>query len=131
MTPEQLLAEPFGTLSELVSMHARRAPARRAVVEGERDIDWGGLDAAASRVAARLQQDGLGPREVVAICAPMSIEYVVVFVGALRAGLTVAPISPTLTPESIAAMTADCGARRVYRGECDCVDHLRSRHHYF
>ena len=117
VTPEARLAQTFGTLSELVAMHAKRAPARRAVVEGERHLDWGELDTAATRVAARLQQDGLQAREVIAICAPASIEYVVVFVGALRAGLTVAPISPTLTAESIAAMIADCGARRLYRGE--------------
>ena len=98
-------------------MHARRAPARRAVVQGERNIEWGELDAASSRLAARLQHEGLGQRDAVAICAPASIEYLVIFIGALRAGLTVAPISPTLTSEAIAAMIADCGARKVYRGE--------------
>jgi acyl-CoA synthetase (AMP-forming)/AMP-acid ligase II len=117
VTAEARLAEPFGTLSELVSLHARLSPARRAVIEGDREIDWAGLDASSSRIAARLQQDGLHTPGVVAICAPMSIEYVLVFVGALRAGLTVAPISPALTAEAIAAMIADCGARRVYRGE--------------
>src|SRR5688572_32233384 len=93
------LAQPFGTLPELVALHARRAPASRAVVEGERSITWQELDALASRVAARLQQEGVKARDVVAICASTSIEYVVVFVGALRAGVTVAPRSEEHTSE--------------------------------
>jgi acyl-CoA synthetase (AMP-forming)/AMP-acid ligase II len=40
----------------------------------------------------------------------------VVYLGALRAGLAVAPISPTLAPESIDAMLQDSGAKRTYRG---------------
>src|SRR6185503_9058369 len=117
MTPEARLAQPFGTLSELLALHAKRAPRHAALIQGERHLDYGELDTLANRIAARLQGEGLRRGEVVAICAPTSIEYVAVFAGALRAGLVVAPLAPSLTPESIAAMIADCHARRVYRGE--------------
>jgi len=117
MTPEARLAQPFGTLPELLALHAKRAPRRPALVQGERHLDYGELDTLANRIAARLQGDGMRRGEVVAICAPASIEYVAIFLGALRAGVVVAPLAPSLTPESIAAMIADCQARRVYRGE--------------
>jgi acyl-CoA synthetase (AMP-forming)/AMP-acid ligase II len=112
MTPEARLAQPFGTLSELLALHAKRAPRHTALVQGERHLDYAELDTLANRIAARLQVDGLRRGEVVAICAPASIEYVAVFLGALRAGIAVAPLAPSLTSESIAAMIADCRARR-------------------
>jgi acyl-CoA synthetase (AMP-forming)/AMP-acid ligase II len=116
MTPEERLEQPFGTLSELVAMHAARAPRRDALVVDERRVDYATLDALASRVAARLQERGIERGHAIAICAPASIEYLVIFIGALRAGAAVAPISPALAAESIEAMIADSGAKRVYRG---------------
>ena len=117
MSPEARLAEPFGTLPELLAMHAARWPRHPAIIAGERRIDYGELKAAADRIAAKLQGEGLRRGDVVAICAPPSVEYLAIFLGALCAGVTVAPLSPALTAESLAAMVADCGARRVYRGE--------------
>jgi acyl-CoA synthetase (AMP-forming)/AMP-acid ligase II len=63
------------------------------------------------RVAAALQSEGVAPGSCVAICAATSIEYACVFLGALRAGVAVAPIAPSSTAESIATMVADCGAK--------------------
>ena len=56
----------------------------------------------------------MAPRQSVAICAASSIEYLAVFLGALRAGVAAAPIAPSLTPESIAAMSIDAGARLLF-----------------
>ena len=50
----------------------------------------------------------------IAICAATSIEYAVTFLGALRAGVAVAPLAPSSTPESLAAMLTDCGARLLF-----------------
>src|SRR5208282_5804143 len=64
--------------------------------------------------AAALQAEGFVPRDTIAICGAASIEYLVVFFGALRAGLAVAPLSPGATPAQLAAMAADADARRVF-----------------
>ena len=114
--PVARLAEPFGTLSGLISLHARRDPRHPAIVQDDRRIDYGTLDAAATRIAARLQREGLGRGDTLAICAPTSIEYLVMFAGALRAGLAVALVSPVLTPASVDAMLRDSGAKRTYTG---------------
>jgi acyl-CoA synthetase (AMP-forming)/AMP-acid ligase II len=67
------------------------------------------------RVARSLQQDGFGPGDVVAICAGTSVEYVLAFLGALRAGVAVAPLAPSSTAEHLSAMLDNCGARLVLR----------------
>ncbi|ODV09504.1 MAG: 4-coumarate--CoA ligase [Rubrivivax sp. SCN 70-15] len=104
----------FRDWPSLVAEHARRRPGAPALTVGERELDYAGLDALADRVAAALQREGLAEREVVAVCAASSIEYVALFVGALRAGLALAPLAPSATPAQIAAMAADCDARLVF-----------------
>ena len=54
------------------------------------------------------------PQEAIAICASASVEYAAVFLGALRAGVVVAPLAPGETAKSLAGMLADSGARLVF-----------------
>lgn len=108
------LAADFTDWPSLVALHGRTRPAARALVCGDAVLSWGELHARADRVAAALQRDGLAPQDVVAICAATSIEYVVLFIGALRAGLTVTPIPPGATPAQRAAMVEDSGAKRLF-----------------
>ena len=49
-----------------------------------------------------------------AICGPSSIEYVTVFVAALRIGAAACPLAPSSTPEQLAAMVRDCGAGLLF-----------------
>ncbi len=113
MAPERLAA-PFGSLADLIGDHARARPAHVALAHGERSLDYAGLDAAMDRVAAALQREGIEPREAVTIIATSSIEYLVVFLGCLRAGVAAAVIQPSLQPATIARMAADSGARRAF-----------------
>ncbi|HLL12604.1 MAG TPA: class I adenylate-forming enzyme family protein [Rubrivivax sp.] len=110
--PENAL--PFCALPALIRRQAQSRPAAPALHEDDRSIDYGQLDALMDRVAASLQRDGLRPREHIAICAAASIDYLVVFLGALRAGLAVAPLAPGSTPEQLAAMAHDAGAKLVF-----------------
>jgi acyl-CoA synthetase (AMP-forming)/AMP-acid ligase II len=107
---EAALEAPFGDYAGLIRRHAGERPAHAAIVLGERTVSYAELDAAMDRIAATLQAKGAAAREPVAICAATSIEYLMVFLGALRAGMAAAPISPSLLPDAIAAMTMDAGA---------------------
>src|SRR3990167_2355960 len=78
-------APPFRAIADLVHEHAAARPHQHAVVQGGRHVTWAQVDAMADRVAASLQRDGVQPRESVAICSANSLEYVAVFLGALRA----------------------------------------------
>jgi acyl-CoA synthetase (AMP-forming)/AMP-acid ligase II len=114
MTPEQMLAQEFGTIPALVRLHAEREPDRVALVLDGRCMNYRELDVLMGRIAAGLQRDGVRPRDAVAICAASSPEYAAVFFGGLRAGAAVAPLSPTATAESLRAMVEDSGAKHFF-----------------
>ena len=95
----------------LIGRHARSKPGALAVIEGARRVDFRALDTLMDRVAAALQRDGIAPREAIALCGAASTEYLGVFLGALRAGVSVAPLAPGSTPAQLMAMVADVGAR--------------------
>lgn len=107
-------APPFVDLPQMIGRHAAAAPERQALVEGHRSLSYRQLDARMSAIAAALQRDGLRPGDSVAVCGSNSLEAALVFLGALRAGLAVAPLAPGATPTSLQRMMADADARIVF-----------------
>jgi long-chain acyl-CoA synthetase len=107
-------APPFRAIPDLVREHATRRPNRTALIQGDRSVTWGQLDAMADRTAASLQRDGVKPTGSIAICSSNSLEYAAVFLGALRAGVTVAPLAIQSSPAQLAGMVADSGARHFF-----------------
>lgn len=116
--PSAPLPAAFGTIADQIHQHARTEPTRRALVEcagtNTRTIDYATLDTLMDRVAAALQRDGLQPGDAIALCAATSTLYAAVYLGALRAGVVVAPLAPGSTPEALARMLADAGARLLF-----------------
>ena len=109
-----LFARPFAAYGELIRAHARERPGHPALIEGERVVSFATLDAMMDRVAATLQRAGIRPTEAVAVCAASSLEYAALFLGALRAGVAVAPLAPSSTAETIADMAANAEARLFF-----------------
>ena len=114
MTIEEILAQDFRTLPELIGLHAVQRPRHVALRQDVRSLDYRALDELVDRIAASLERDGVKPKRAIAICAGMSIEYAAVFIGALRAGAAVAPLAPSSTAASIATMVADAGAPLLF-----------------
>ena len=104
----------FRAIADLVREHAACRPHGAALRQDERGLSYAALDALMDRVAAALQRDGLQAGDAIAICAGTSIEYMAVFLGALRAGVAVAPLAPGSTPEQLASMLSDAGARHLF-----------------
>jgi len=111
---ETVLEQDFNTVPQLIRLHADAKPQHPALIQDDRVLDYARLDALMDRVAAALQRDGVRPREAIAICAATSIEYAAIFLGSLRAGVAVAPLAPSSSPESLAAMARDAGARLLF-----------------
>jgi len=86
------------TLTDVLDWHARRHGQRTHIVmlsAGEETrIGYAALQAGAASVAAALRQQGLRPREAVAIMLPTSLEYFHAFLGILLAGGIPVPIYP-------------------------------------
>ena len=113
-TAAQLLEQDFATMPELLHAHAKERPSHIAIVDGERRMTNAEFDALVDRVAASMQRDGIQNRGAVAMCGPSSIEYVAVFVAAVRVGAAACPLAPSSTPEQLAAMVRDCDARLLF-----------------
>jgi long-chain acyl-CoA synthetase len=105
---------PFTPIADLVREHARAQPDRLALSDGTQTLSYADLDRLMNRVAAALQRDGVQPGETIAVCAAASVRYAALYLGALRAGVVVAPMAPSVTPTSFAAMLSDARAVRLF-----------------
>src|SRR5689334_15711007 len=101
-TPEfdSFIQQGFGTIAEAIHLHATARPDHPALRDDTRTLSYGQLDTLMDRVAAALQRDGLKLGDAVAVCAASSVNYAALFLGALRAGVAVAPLAPSSTPAS-------------------------------
>lgn len=108
------IGSEFVAVAQMIADTGRHSPTRRALADDKQSLTFGELDSQMDRVAASLQRAGLAPRDSIAICASASAGYLAVFLGALRAGIAVAPLAPSSTPASLAAMIDDCGAKFVF-----------------
>jgi acyl-CoA synthetase (AMP-forming)/AMP-acid ligase II len=112
--PESAADLPFRPIAELIREHARARPAQTAVIDATTAISYAELDALMDRVASSLQRDGVAPGQAIAVCALNSARYAAVFLGALRAGVVVAPLAASVTPGSFRSMLADAGAKLLF-----------------
>ncbi|MBS3961829.1 MAG: acyl--CoA ligase [Sandarakinorhabdus sp.] len=110
-------APDFRRINDLVAGHGRTRPDAPAVTVGDSHLGWGRLAARASQVAASLQRDGVPVGSAIAIISGTSTDYVVLYMGALMAGVAVAPMPPSATTEQLAAMVADSGAPILFVDE--------------
>ncbi|WP_407695544.1 class I adenylate-forming enzyme family protein [Sphingomonas psychrotolerans] len=122
VTADEMLASDFATLPDLIRAHARDRGAKPAIVFGARMVDYAELDRAMDRIAFSLQQSDVQQGDAVAILGPTSLDYALVFLGALRAGCVAAPLAPSATPEQLAAMVADCAAPILFHDAAHDID---------
>ncbi|QNE31127.1 acyl--CoA ligase [Sphingomonas sp. NBWT7] len=111
---DELLAEPFGTLPDLIRHHAAVQPDKIAIADGDAQVTYRELDTLMDRAAAALQRDNTNPQQAVAMASYPSVAQAVIFLAALRAGSIAAPIQPSATPDQIAGMIGDSGANLVF-----------------
>lgn len=104
-----MLPDQFTPFPDLIRAGARQG-AKPAILCGDTVLSWAALDARIDRVAAALAREGLGKGDCIAISATMQPDYLVLWLGALRAGLAVAPLPQSATADTIATMVVDADA---------------------
>jgi long-chain acyl-CoA synthetase len=109
--------QPGDDIASIVSRHAREMPGCLALLQGESTVTWAALDQQVDRVACALHASGSMPGAKVAVLAANSVEYVEVFLGALRAGSCVVPLPTLASPESLARMLSDSGSTALFVAE--------------
>lgn len=103
-----------GNVSALLAVHADRQPDGLALVEpGARAVTWAELEAQVGAVAAGLVSAGLVAGQRIGLDGPNSIEWVVGYLAALRAGLVVVPLDPEASASVRDQRLAETGARAV------------------
>src|SRR5690606_2588988 len=107
-------SKPFGTLPDLVRLHASLWPDKAALVQDDEQVDYASFDRLVDRAVAAMQRDGIRPGDVIAICGLNSIRYAIAFVAALRAGAAVAPLAPLTTPQALGLMIDNCDAKILF-----------------
>ncbi|HTI67117.1 MAG TPA: class I adenylate-forming enzyme family protein [Caulobacteraceae bacterium] len=94
-----------------MAAHAAERPDATAMVAGPRRLSYAALDRLVDRAASGFQRRGLEPGDVVALLGVPAIEHLALHLGALRAGLAVAPLADWLTRDALVRMLDDAGAK--------------------
>lgn len=106
--PLALANEDFRPIPQLVREHAADHPELVALRDGQRVIRWGEMTQIMDCLAGAFLDAGLTSGGCVALLAQSSAEYMIVFLAALAAGATVAPLPVSSTEEVLARLVADC-----------------------
>jgi acyl-CoA synthetase (AMP-forming)/AMP-acid ligase II len=112
--PPQPQGAPNETVVTRIRSNAAAHPERLALVCGSARLSWGAFDIRINRVANLLTQRGIRKGDHVAVISPNSIPYAELFMGILRAGACVTPLSSMASPEALQKMLTDCGATIIF-----------------
>jgi long-chain acyl-CoA synthetase len=96
-----------------------RATARQwaqapVVVGCGRDLSYDELDTASDGVAGSLAAAGIQPGERIALYCPNGTEFVIAYLGILKAGACVVPVHLMLNPLEVGFILRDAGARGLF-----------------
>jgi len=137
MSPETLLV-PQPTLSDFpefvsipirVARNARAWPDKRAVMCEGKARTWREFDKRINRIARSLAGMGVGHGDKIAILATNSIEYLETFIGGLRTGACVVPLSTMAAAYALEKMLDDCDAKVLFLSDqyCSLVEPCEGR----
>ena len=97
----------------LVETVAARAPAAPAVIDGDRAMTYGDLNASANQLAHLLRERAPGSAPRVGLFFERGADLVVAMVGVLKAGGSYVPLDPELPGERLAFMLQDADVSLV------------------
>jgi len=102
-------------LADLLTQAAAETPESLALVEvaTDRRVTWSELEGEVDRVAHGFDRLGLVAGYRVLVALGNRVEFVAVYLGALRARLVAVPVNPRAATGELVRMIADCGARVV------------------
>ncbi len=101
-------------LSVMLTDAARERTATTAVLEGDRRMTYGEVNAAANQIAALLIRRGVNVGDRVGMSVPNVLEFPIIYYGILKAGAVVVPMNTMLKRAEVAYHLRDSGARAYF-----------------
>ncbi|HYG61701.1 MAG TPA: amino acid adenylation domain-containing protein, partial [Thermoanaerobaculia bacterium] len=95
----------------------RRTPGATALVFEDEQLTYGELAERADRLAAALQEMGVGPEVLVGLCLEASLEILVAILAVWKAGGAYLPLDPSYPRDRLAFMLEDSGVSLVLTEE--------------
>ncbi|MER5208126.1 amino acid adenylation domain-containing protein [Streptomyces sp. NPDC002825] len=111
------------TIHELIARRAALTPDAPALITDEETVGYGGLDARAAALAARLRAAGVRRGDTVGVLLERGASLVVTALAVLRCGAAYLPLDPRLPEARLRLMVEDAGVRLVATDE----EHARFR----
>ena len=112
--PAAQLDEAFGSFPGLIAAWGLYRGEADALYDGTTTLSWSQTAALVERIAARLQTDGLERGQAVAILGTTTVNYALIYLAAIRAGGCAAPLTTSASPDQLAGMAADSGAKHLF-----------------
>lgn len=109
--PAFLRSAEVGNAARLYEATAERRGESVAIEMGGREFSYEALDERAAAFAGGLHDRGFGPGDRLLLYLPNCPEYVVVLLGALRAGVVVSPVNPQYKARELVHQLDDTDAR--------------------
>jgi amino acid adenylation domain-containing protein len=100
-------------IHEVLGAQAERTPDRIAVVYGEEELSYEGLNRRANQLAGRLRAMGVGPEVLVGVWMDRCVEMVVGMIAILKAGGGYLALDPGYPDERLGFVLEDAEARVV------------------
>src|SRR3982750_3530721 len=104
----------FVSIPVRIAQHAKAFPDKPAVVCEGTTRTWREFDRRLNKIARTLAGMGIGKGDKIAILAANSVEYLETFIGGLRAGACVVPLSTMAAADALEKMLDDCDAKVLF-----------------
>src|SRR5262249_17745731 len=111
MLEDLLQRRPYNAVTDLIDAPVERGLAgKTAFIDADRTLTYGDLQARSCRFASALFDNGLRPEERLALLLYDTVDFLLAFWGAVRAGIVALPLNTLLNAEQYAYILTDSRA---------------------
>ena len=101
------------TLHQQFEAQVKASPEAVAVVFGSQELTYLELNDRSNQLAHWLQEEGIGPEDLVGVCIERSPELIVAMLGVLKAGAAYVPLDPQFPAGRLAQIVSDSGVQII------------------